>query len=188
MMSPRWRLALFALVCAAQLAVAGSIIARSERVIEAGELLRFRTAPVDPADLVRGRYVALAFRETSGPPRDAAPFAEGDGAFALLEVDAEGFAKVTGVAHARPATGAYLEVVVRNATPELVTFRFPVDRFYMPEEQAPAAERAHREALSGGRGTWAEIRVYQGSAQIERLVVDGVPVSELAAGEAHQSR
>lgn len=165
-----WRVSVFALVCLAQLGVAASIVWRSERLLAEGQPFRFRTAPVDPADLVRGRYVALRFVATRGPPLDERPFEKGERVYALLAEDDEGFATVAGLRHAQPeGVAAYLTVTVEEATSELVHFRFPVDRFYLPEEEAPAAERAHRAAA--GKGTWAQVRVRHGQAMIEDLVI-----------------
>jgi uncharacterized membrane-anchored protein len=176
----RFRLPLFALLCAAQLFVAGSIIFGKERVLIGGELFRFRTEPVDPADIVRGRYVALRFEATFGPVVDGDEVSESERAFAWLASDSDGFAYITRVSAQRPEEGAYLDVVVHTLERGSASFGFPIDRFYMPEELAPIAEQKHAEAQREGRGTWAEIRVREGNAAIEQLYIDGVPVSEAA--------
>ena len=56
-----WRLLVFALVGFAQLAVPASLIWKRERTLRQGHVWKFRTAPVDPVDAFRGRYVALEF-------------------------------------------------------------------------------------------------------------------------------
>ena len=170
-----WRPILLALACLAQIAVPTSMILNAEATLEEGELFRFRTAPVDPVDLVRGRYLALRFRESQGPPQDSEPFLPGETVYALLDRDAEGFATVVGVAHREPADIAYLEVVAQVARPDAVLFRFPIDRYYLPEEQAPEAERLYR-TTSGA--SWAEIRVRDGHAVIEDLVIEGKSIAE----------
>ena len=180
MIPARWRIPLFALLCAAQLALAVSIIVGAERVLEQGELWRFRTEPVDPVDIVRGRYVALRFEATSGPIAPGATLPEDGVGFAVLEADEEGFARVKQVWASRPTGGAYLYVNLTSVSETTADFEFPVDRFYMPEEQAPIAERLDREARSEGRGTWAEIRVHEGDAILEQLYIDGVPAGEAA--------
>lgn len=174
-MSPR--LAVFLLVCAAQLAWVASAVWSGEARLEEGRLWRFRTAPVDPVDLVRGRYVRLAFQETSGPPLGEGAFQEGDTAYALLEEGPDAFARVSGVTRSAPAGDAHLEVRVREAGGGAVAFDLPVERFYLPEEKAPAAERLVRR--HAGR-TWALVRVHEGEATLLDVLVDGVPLADAA--------
>ena len=59
---PRWTLlAGFAALALAQLAAPLLQIAKYEAVIAYGAEYKFKTAPVDPPDVLRGRYVALDF-------------------------------------------------------------------------------------------------------------------------------
>ena len=81
------------------------------------------------------------------------------------------YSRVARVSATPPEQGAYLSVTLRTVAPTTARFAFPVDRFYLPEQQAPVAERAHGEAQRGGRDTWAEIRVHEGRALIEQLYV-----------------
>lgn len=60
-MNKHWRWLLFALLCVAQWAVPLAMVQRAERTLSEGTAYRFRTAPVDPADPFRGRYVTLDF-------------------------------------------------------------------------------------------------------------------------------
>ena len=52
---------LFAAAVVAQWAAPLSMIFRSERVLSGGQAFKFKTAPVDPVDAFRGRYIALNF-------------------------------------------------------------------------------------------------------------------------------
>jgi uncharacterized membrane-anchored protein len=66
-----WRLLVFAVVGLAQLAVPASLIWKREQTLRHGSVWKFRTAPVDPVDAFRGRYVALEFEaegQTISPP------------------------------------------------------------------------------------------------------------------------
>ena len=53
---------LFIVVAVVQIAAPASMILRRERALDRGERFLFRTAPVDPYDAFRGRYVAPSFR------------------------------------------------------------------------------------------------------------------------------
>jgi uncharacterized membrane-anchored protein len=176
----RFRLPLFVLLCAAQLFVAGSVIFHKERVLTGGEVFRFRTAPVDPNDIVRGRYVALRFEINHGPVAPDSGLVAGEPGYAVLDTDDEGFATVVEVVAVPPEHRDYLTVKIEDAGTVNATFGFPIDRFYMPEELAPIAEQKYAEAQRAGRGTWAEIRVRHGEVAIEQLYIDGVPVGAAA--------
>ena len=67
-----WQLIVFIIVAAIQAAVPGSMVWKREHTLREGSVWKFRTAPVDPVDAFRGRYVALQFeaetQEISPPP------------------------------------------------------------------------------------------------------------------------
>src|SRR5882724_1990071 len=63
-MSQGLRYALFGLLCLAQIAVPATMVVEHQRTIASGPPWRFQTAPVDPSDPFRGRYVRLGFSAT----------------------------------------------------------------------------------------------------------------------------
>lgn len=172
----RPRLAIFALVCLAQLVWAGSALWSGEARLQEGREWRFQTRPVDPADLLRGRYVRLGFEQTSGPA-EGQPFQPGETGYVRLAEDARGFATVTGVAHEPPGGDAYLAVRVLRQPGDRVVFEFPIDRLYMPEELAPVAEQLYRR---GAGRAWAVVRVHEGRATLIDVLLDGVPLAKAA--------
>ena len=183
----RRRVVLFALVALAlvQLAVPLRMIANRQRVLESGELFRFRTGPVDPYDAFRGRYVALTMAEDTVATTEASDFVGGQRVFVLLETDDQGFARPVGIEAGRPPGGPYVEATVSrfHADPHSVRVRYPFDRYYMNEELAPAAERAYRERSGGGEGdAWVEVRIRDGSAVLEELYVAGQPIGDFLSG------
>lgn len=188
-MSVRWRDLLFALVCAAQIAVPASMIVQHERTRANGTPWRFQTAPVDPNDPFRGRYVQLDF----AAGRQALFLVEREGAhvrlddrlYAELVRDESGFARLGNLHQTRPEAGEYLDVFVRDIDydreggPPSYKVRLPFDRFYLPETKAPEVERAYAEASRKARErTYAEVRVSRGHAALVSLVLDGKSVSD----------
>lgn len=182
-MSPR--LSIFALVCLAQLAVAAGTILDAEEHLREGRLYRFRTAPVDPTDLLRGRYVALRFLAVRGPWRGDGEPRAGMAVCVGVEQGEDGFARITQVAVVPPSQGDWFRAsVARRAASEpagdQVEIRFPLDRFYLPEAKAPAAERLLR---AGSETTWADVRLHEGRLVLEEVRVDGVPLADFVEGE-----
>ena len=177
----RYRLMLLAMVAAAQLAVPAWMILARERTLHRGEIFRFRTAPVDPYDAFRGRYVALAFdNETARVPADLA-LHRGEEVFVTLERDAHGFAELGSVSRQQPPSMPYLRLPVNYTQGQEAHFDLPFDRYYMNERLAPEAERAHRQSFQRGEAqeSYVEVRIYRGRAVLEELFVAGRPAAKL---------
>ena len=68
------RLVIFILVALAQICVPASMIWKRQRTLREGRLWKFRTAPVDPVDAMRGRYLSLRFETEQFPSPKAMPY------------------------------------------------------------------------------------------------------------------
>src|SRR5690554_461138 len=55
----------FILVAIIQLAVPAKMIWDKENVLKSGKEFKFETAPVDPTDPFRGKYIALNYKENT---------------------------------------------------------------------------------------------------------------------------
>ena len=178
--------AAFGLVCLLQVGVPLSMIARREATLQHGEVFRFKTAPVDPYDAFRGRYVALNFEQGQLEVPAAEQYYRNEKVHALLEVDEDGFAKLVGVSRRRPAHAAYLTVRVMWATGGgKVQVRLPFNRYYMNEELAPEAESLYRSRnrRDDERTAYVAVRVQRGFGVLEELFVDGKPIGEAVLAE-----
>jgi uncharacterized membrane-anchored protein len=169
-----WRLIVFALVAFAQLAVPASLIWKRERTLRQGHVWKFRTAPVDPVDAFRGRYVALEF-EAEGQEISPPPNAEyGQTVLVTLRLDAEGFAMIDHVFSRRPEGDDFIEAQLQGHTVSL-----PFDKYWVTERDAPAADAAYRaQNLREKRNAFATVRVFKGDAALEQLYLDGLPLGE----------
>jgi uncharacterized membrane-anchored protein len=188
------RLGIFALFVAtaiAQWAVPGSLIWKSERILAEGKQFRFRTRPVDPADLFRGRYVAIGIeRDTVDLDRVPAEgeFRRGSVMYASLAVDAAGFAYPAALTPVPPpgADAVRVRVGWANRQPGIgaknISVEYPFARYYAGEKSAPRIEGAvaNPEILRQGE-TWVTVRVLGGDALIEDLFIAGKPAREYRA-------
>lgn len=187
-MNPSIRRALLGLVLVAQLAVPASLVIKHEQTRRQGAEWRFQTAPVDPADPFRGKYVRLGY----AVQREPIPFADsgmvymapGRRVYAELARGDDGFARLVRLHEHRPERVEYLDVLIaarfREDTPPSSAFvQIPFDRYYLPEERAPMVEQEYREASRVAQeNTWVEVRVRDGHAAVVGLVLNGTPVSE----------
>ncbi len=178
---------LFPLYLLMVLTIPGAMIYGHEAVLRNGEPFLFKTRPVDPSDLFRGRYVALAFEQDKIDYQGPEHFEAKDKVYAVLGKDAKGFASIESLTRVKPKQGNYLKVRVawhetsrwvydektkqgENITVNTVHLILPFNRFYMNEKKAPQVEAAHRKSTENSH---ARIRVLNGSGVIESLEVDG---------------
>lgn len=175
-----WRLILFVLIAAGQIAVPASLIWQRERTLKEGHAWKFRTAPVDPVDAFRGRYVALQFEaETQqiSPP----PYSHyGQTVFVTLRADAEGFAAIDQVLASPPEATDFIEAQLHGTTISL-----PFDKYWVTERDAPAAEAAYlAQSTREKRNAFVTVRVFKGDAALEQLYLDGLPLGEYLRANA----
>jgi uncharacterized membrane-anchored protein len=172
------KLALWVVLAVAQLAVPAWMIMGQERVLRDGRQIKLQTRPVDPADLFRGRYVALGFG-VEQVPRERAPEMVDYNRTAYLELreGADGFAEAVALTMAKPAGDLVLPVKIIFVSPETVGVQLPFNRYYMDENAAPAAEVAYRDRAADVE-SWVTVRVLNGRAVLEELYMGGKPVSE----------
>jgi uncharacterized membrane-anchored protein len=177
-------------VCAVQWAVPAWLIHRGTTALEQGTQYRFRTAPIDPVDPFRGRYVTLDFAAArivlDGAQRS---YAHGERVYAPITVGEDGFAVLGAPLHEHPDAGDYVEARVQWSSAEELRLALPFDRYYMDERLAPEAERIYRERNRQGRfgeepedlrrPAYVTVRVRKGYAVLEELYIDGAPVHEL---------
>lgn len=187
-----WKLVAFILICATQLGVPASMIHQQQKILSVGKVYRFKTAPVDPADPFRGRYVAVRFEaecldSTVEPQR----LADRTWWYAQLQINDDGYTKLHSLSRDAPPK-EHLRIKLAEWGCENGQRRvlLPFDRYYMDEALAPAAESAY---LALNRGTAPDsanpghdprrpahvtVRVLDGKAALEELYLDGKPVSE----------
>lgn len=167
---------LFAALIAAQLSVPASIIVKSQGMLSTGELVKFRTAPVDPYDLLRGRYVALDLEALRDANLSEGGMELGDRrtrVFALLSADAEGFTEVADIVLQEPSSGLYLTL---DYDPDHGLHN-PFDKYFLNQKSAPRAEAAYWSATRDGqRNTYLTVRIKKGEGIVEGLFIDDIPI------------
>jgi uncharacterized membrane-anchored protein len=178
-MKREWMAGLFAGMVALQLGVPAWLIARHEMVLEHGRAYRFQTAPVDPADVLRGRFVALRFAAEQVSLPQAKSFSYLESGYAVLGTNAAGYAMVTDLLSKPPDGGEYIQCRSLWGNGTNWTVRFEFDRYYMNERLAPRAEAAYREHSSRSqRDACAVVRVLDGGGVVESLLIGDKPIEE----------
>lgn len=169
----------------AHYAVPAKMMLERELTLRFGEAFRFETAPVDPYDPFRGRYVALAFSVANVSAEVVDKDLPSGETFATIETDDRGYARIASLHRNPPPEGNYLAVDAFRMHNGTYRVSLPFDRYYMNELAAPEAERQYaaetrrREAEGEeGKGDYALVRVREGMGVIEGLYLNGGPIEE----------
>jgi len=170
----------FVLVAAAQLAAPAWMIVDREWTLREGRVFKFRTRPVDPVDAFRGRYVWLGLEPDTVRVPDTTNWRSNQKAFAVLGTDTNGFAIVKRLDRVQPAGEPAVPVYVTWPNAGTVHINWPgLDRFYMPEGKAPAAETAYREHnRRASQSCHVTVRVRGTHAVIENLFIEDQPIRD----------
>lgn len=158
---------LFIAIAVIQLFTVLYMVWQWEDILQTGQRYYWATAPVDPYDAFKGRYIDLRFKAASGPPYDNASFNYGQTAYALIGSNGDGQAVITGICANKPAGSPYIKVKVSYTENGTVHVELPFKRYYLPENLAAPAEAAYRE--SAGKTGVAAVRIKDGYGVIEEL-------------------
>ncbi|MFT5617871.1 MAG: putative membrane-anchored protein [Arenicella sp.] len=180
----------FVVVAIAQLFVPAQMILQRESVLEEGKIYKFKTAPIDPTDPFRGKYVRLSFSNQQ-IAKVGGKWEAGETVFALLELDSAGFSIIGDIQRDQPSEEIdYLKVEIdyvkdnswQDSTNIVSTIRlnFPFDRFYMEESKAYEAELAYNDARWEQKTAYALVSIKEGEAVLKDVLIDGIPIREIA--------
>jgi uncharacterized membrane-anchored protein len=182
---------LFVALALTQIAVPVGQIRKYEDILRTGAVYKFRTAPVDPYDAFRGRFVALNFADSEAALRRGEIIGYRAPAFVTLRKDAAGFVQFDEISGTPPAKGDFLRVeylYTGEAEGTVAQFQLPFTRFYMEETQAPRAEVAYSRHVNRRDrmvdDVYVIVRIKDGRGVIEDLFVKGQPIRHFLAQEA----
>lgn len=180
-------LLIFILVALLQLAAPLKMIYDKETVMSTGTEYKFRTAPIDPYDPFRGKYIILSFDANNFEVNNDTLWHQDDNIYVLLGVDSAGFARIVNVMKQEPLndTPDYVKAKVQYAYDNKVTIEYDFNKFYMEEGKAQKAEDLYRKANSRWNNdtlqeAYALVSVKKGDAVIKDVIVNGKSVVELA--------
>ncbi len=184
MNSKKILLTAFILVAIIQLAIPGKMIWDREIILETGKEFKFETAPVDPTDPFRGKYIVLDYKENSVVVDSVKEWVEGERIYVNLQTDSKGFARIESISKEKPVDNldfveAKVAFVISGPNKKL-HISYPFDRFYMEESKAYPAERAYIESqLDSTKTTYALVSIKNGDAVLKDVLIDGVSIREI---------
>ena len=163
-----------------QIVVPVSMIAKRESILKDGVSFRFKTAPVDPYDAFRGRYVALGVEANKVAKPQGVDLRRGQKVYAHIVVDENGFAKISQITTQKPKGLPFLIAKVSYPSENEVFLSLPIDRYYMEEKAAPRAEQVYRKhSVRDKQDAYVIVRVKDGFAVIEGLYIGGQRIEDV---------
>ena len=176
-MKNRLVLLLLPLVFALQWAVPLIQVVRGEGILREGVALRLELQPVDPLDVLRGRYLALAFPEEEKEHTLPPGVQGGDTIYVVLEAGKDGLAHITRLSHS-VQDGAFAYTIPDGyKAGDTIRINIPLTRYYLPEEDAMKIDELFRfrNNESPHSNATLGVRIKDGQIVAESLWLDGQP-------------
>ena len=176
-MKNRLALLLLPLVFALQWAVPLMQVVRGEGILREGVALRLELQPVDPLDVLRGRYLALAFPEEEKEHTLPPGVQGGDTIYVVLEAGKDGLAHITRLSRSMQDGAFAYTIPDRYKAGDTITINIPLTRYYLPEEDAVKIDELFRFRNNESPHSNASlgVRIKDGQIVAEGLWLDGQP-------------
>ena len=177
----------FILVALVQIYVPAKVILDRAIVLRSGKEFKFKTAPIDPSDPFRGKYINLNFNENTFEIQNRENWANGETVFVLLTTDNNGFAKIRSVSKTKPLDNqdflkAKVDFIIYDGSK--LSIEYPFDRFYMEESKAYNAELTYNRTIRDtSQVTYALVNIKNGESVLKDVMINGIPIREIVKQE-----
>ncbi len=182
----------FVAAVVAQWFVPMQMIYHQEDIVASGKVFKFKTAPVDPYDAFRGKYIYLNYDQTTVSVPNLKKYNSNDDIFVLLK-DSAGYALVTSISKTQPKSGDYVKAKIgwvdQLSPRKLISIEYPFNRFYMNEYKAKPAETVYAESnRNPNTTTYALIAVKEGEAVVKDVLINEISIKILAKKETNKQK
>ncbi|MGK2864282.1 MAG: GDYXXLXY domain-containing protein [Chitinophagaceae bacterium] len=178
----------FILVSLTQLCIPAKMILDKEEILDTGIEYKFKTAPIDPSDPFRGKYITLSYDENTVEIQNEKDWVKDETIYVFFTADNDGFAKIKSISKEKPTGNqdflrAKVSFVTSNGSNKL-TIDYSFSRFYMEESKAYNAELTYRQSLQDtSQMTYALVNIKSGDAVLKDVLIDGISISEIVKKE-----
>lgn len=180
----------------AQILIPTSLIFSNQTILENGDVYKFKTAPVDPYDIFRGRYVALGVEDTRAEfKNNDINLKRGQKVYVTITVNHDGYAQFDQISINKPVGQSYVTTQIRWPVYQKQGFyniKNPFNRYYMNENKAMAAEMAYRrynnKTDNETKDAYIIVRVLGGRGLIENLFLGEEPIEDYLRRTVKESK
>jgi uncharacterized membrane-anchored protein len=172
--------AIFALMAIAQWFVPAQMIQEQEAILAKGKVYKFKTAPVDPYDAFRGKYIYLNFDNSRISVANPKKYNNNDDVYLILK-DSAGYALIEAISKSEPKSGDYVKAIVSYVDTynnnHFISIEYPFNRFYMNEYKAQSAEKVYIESHRNlNNKTYALVAIKDGKAVVKDVMINNVSI------------
>ncbi len=176
-------LLLFVLTVVAQWFVPLQMWQHQKNILKTGKEFKFKTAPIDPTDPFRGKYITLRYDTDFIYVKDTnIQWKSGEILYAKITNDSLGFARIDSVfKHPPKSTSDFIKTKVTSSYDNSqINIEFPFDRYYMEESKAPGAETllSQQDANLLPLETYAVVSIKNGEGTLKEVFVNEVPINQ----------
>ena len=176
-------LIIFILVALAQLSVPALMAWGRIQTLAHGRVWKLKTAPVDPVDAIRGRYVWLQFKIHEFPQAERVDWKSP--IYVVLKEGTDGFAEIDYISQMPIKAENVIQAEPGYWSDGKQLIVFPFRNFWVTEKIAPQAEQAYREnSRRGKENAYVTVRVRNGDAMLEQLYIDNQPLADYLRAQA----
>jgi len=183
------RNAIFIWIIAAifQLGYLGKMIWDKNQIFYYGKQYKFKCALRDPANPIVGRYLELNYDQICGEYKVALDENKIP-KYAIFNTNDSGYAKLISLDFMPPEKSTNyikLEYVyqgyLNGRLGNIWCFRPPLERYYLPEDLAPDAEKVFRETIINSNvEVYTLARIWKGDFVIEDVLIGNCSIKDLA--------
>ena len=182
---------LFLIMCVVQWFVPARMIFEHEDVIDKGITFFFKTAPIDPNDPFRGKYIYLNYDFTEVITDSVHQWKQGEKVYVIIKKNPDGFAVPDKISKDEPVSQInYVRATIGyvfNDSSKRVNIHYPFDRFYMEEYAAPVAETVYVEASTDTTNTsYALVKIKKGQAVVEDVFINDTSIIQLVKNKLNK--
>ncbi len=183
-------LPVFLLVVAAQLFVPFKMIYDREDVLATGNEHKFKTAPIDPNDPFRGKFITLDYEDNMVEVANAEDWNYRDEVYAILTKDDNGYTRIKSISKVKPPGEVeYVKAKVGFITNDSgkISIDYPFDRYYMEESKAYEAELVYRgSSRDTSQVAYALVNIKNGEAVLKDVKINGQSIREIVKAKQEQ--
>lgn len=171
-------------MCIIQWFLPAKMIYQHEDVINSGTAFSFKTAPIDPNDPFRGKYIYLNYDFTEIITDSVQQWKQGENVFVTIKKNPDGFAVPDKISKEEPVSQInYVRATIGyvfNDGSKKVNIHYPFDRFYVEEFIAPTAETVYAESQTDSTSiSFALVKIKNGQAVVEDVFINDTSIIQL---------
>ena len=175
---------IFLLVAIAQILAPAKMIFDQEEILEKGTVYKFETAPIDPNDPFRGKYITLQYKANTFEVLNGEDWEKNESIYVILTQDVKGFAKIQSLSKVKPLESIdFVKAKINRSffrKKNKIIVDYPFNRYYMKETKAKNAENAYQEASKDNRkNAYSLVYVLNGETVLDDVIIDGKSINDV---------